>query len=125
VIYANGVADDKPGLVYTTPIGGGPAWINSARYTIEAKAEADTSRGMMQGPMLQALLEDRFKVRIHRGTREVPVYELIAAKGGPKLTPFQEGSCMPPVITFPPTPPPAGERYCVRGGRPGGPNSRD
>src|SRR5205823_2257499 len=48
--------------------------------------------------------------------------ELTVAKGGPKLTPFQEGSCVPPVITFPPTPPPAGQRYCDRGGRPGGPN---
>jgi uncharacterized protein (TIGR03435 family) len=45
--------------------------------------------------MLQALLEDRFGLKIHRETREVPVYALTVAKGGPKLRPFQEGSCTP------------------------------
>ena len=47
------------------------------------------------GPMLQALLEDRFKVTIHRETREVPVYALTVANGGLKLPQFQEGSCTP------------------------------
>ena len=50
---------------------------------------------MMSGPMMQKLLEDRFKLRIHRETREVPVYALTVAKSGPKLPPFQEGSCTP------------------------------
>ena len=39
----------------------------------------------MNGPMLQALLEDRFRLRIHRESKEVPVYEMTVAKGGPKL----------------------------------------
>jgi uncharacterized protein (TIGR03435 family) len=43
--------------------------------------------------MMQALLEDRFKLRIHRATREVPVFELTVANGGPKLQPAKEGSC--------------------------------
>jgi uncharacterized protein (TIGR03435 family) len=37
--------------------------------------------------MLQALLEDRFNLKIHRETRDIPVYELTVAKGGPKLRP--------------------------------------
>ncbi len=45
--------------------------------------------------MLQALLEDRFKLRVHRETREVSVYALTVAKGGPKLQPFKEDSCIP------------------------------
>ena len=122
IIYADGRGDTDPGLVLTTPIEGGPSWIDAERYTIEAVATADANEGLMYGPMLQALLEERFKLRIRRATREVPVYELTVAKGGPKLTPFPEGSCVPPVITFPPTPPPPGQRYCERGGRPGGPN---
>ncbi len=45
--------------------------------------------------MLQALLEDRFKLKVHRQTREATVYALTVAKGDPKLQPFKEGSCIP------------------------------
>jgi uncharacterized protein (TIGR03435 family) len=48
----------------------------------------------MNGPMLQALLEDRFKLKVHRETREAPVYALAVAKSGSKLKPFKEGSCV-------------------------------
>jgi bla regulator protein BlaR1 len=75
---------------------GSPAWITSARYTIDAKAEGPARQEMMRGPMLQALIEDRFKLKIHRESREVPVYELTVAKGGPKLQPYQDGSCPSP-----------------------------
>jgi uncharacterized protein (TIGR03435 family) len=87
---------------------GGPKWINSERYNIKAKAEGVSSQVMMRGPMLRLLLEDRFKVRVHHETREVPVYILSVAKGGPKLQPFKEGTCTPYDITatFPPPPPP-------------------
>jgi bla regulator protein BlaR1 len=44
--------------------------------------------------MLQALLEDRFKLKVHRETREAPVYVLTVAKSGSKLEPFKEGSCV-------------------------------
>ena len=40
----------------------------------------------MQGPMLQALLEDRFKLKIRRETREVPVYVLTVGKERPQAT---------------------------------------
>ena len=66
----------------------------------------------MQGPMLQALLEDRFKLKTHQETREVPVYALTVAKGGSKLKPFLEGSCtaLPLTLTRPPLQP--GQQYC-------------
>jgi bla regulator protein blaR1 len=82
---------------------GGPAWIRSAFYEIEAKAEDPQSRATLNGPMLQALLEDRFKLRFHRETREVPVYALTVAEGGPKLKSFQ-GSCIPRDFDKPPSP---------------------
>ncbi|MBV8729308.1 MAG: TIGR03435 family protein [Acidobacteriia bacterium] len=90
-------------------IEGGPKWINSERYTIKAKAAGVKSQMMMHGPMLQLLLEDRFKVTVHHETREVPVYVLSVAKGGPKLQAFSEGTCNPydPAAAFPPPPPPA------------------
>jgi uncharacterized protein (TIGR03435 family) len=57
--------------------------------------------------MLQALLKDRFQLKTHLETREVPGYALTVAKGGPKLTPHQEGSCVDtglvkPLTTAPP-----------------------
>ena len=74
------------------PIEGGPGWINDW-YDIAAKAEGDASDEAMSGPMLQSLLEDRFRLKIHRETREVAGFALIAAKGGPKLQPSRPGGC--------------------------------
>jgi uncharacterized protein (TIGR03435 family) len=101
--------------VLSTPIEGGPDWVRSERYTIDAKADdGSSSTALMQGPMMQALLEDRFKLKIHRQTREIPIWALTLAKGGPKLARFQEGSCIPVAITSLPTPQPLapGETRC-------------
>lgn len=89
--YANGHINPPP----LPPIEGGPSWINSAYYDINAKTEVGApSGGMMKGPMMQALLEDRFKLRIRRETRAGPAYALTVTKSGPKLKPFQPGSCL-------------------------------
>ncbi|HUD99000.1 MAG TPA: M56 and DUF3738 domain-containing protein [Bryobacteraceae bacterium] len=86
---------------------GGPAWINSPGYDIEAKPEGDTNRKQMW-LMLQSLLADRFKLALHRETRELPVYNLTAAARGPKLAAPKEVNC---VSRGPdaPTPPPVSE----------------
>ncbi len=84
----------KANFLYVS-IEGGPGWIKSDRYDIDAEAEGNASREMMSGPMMQALLEDRFKLKIHQETREVPVYALTVAKGGFKLERREEGSCVP------------------------------
>ena len=72
------------------PIEGGPDWIHSERFEISAKAEGQPSIQMMQGPMMRMILEERFKLRIHRETRQGPVYELAVGKGSPTLKPLQE-----------------------------------
>jgi uncharacterized protein (TIGR03435 family) len=95
------------------PIEGGPSWVRTDRYTINAKAEGTPDRPMMAGPMLQAVLEDRFKLKLRHVTRDVPVYSLTVAKGGHKLQPFKEGSCTPTVTTnFPAAPLPPGAKRC-------------
>jgi uncharacterized protein (TIGR03435 family) len=81
-------------MMIPIPIEGGPAWINSDSYLINAKAEGTPNPEMMMGPMMQVLLEDRFKLKIRRETREVPVYALTVAKAGPKLQRVK-GSCAP------------------------------
>jgi len=75
-------------------ISGGPGWIKSERYDIEAKAEGNPSRRQIEGPLLQALLKDRFQLKLHRETKELPVFGLVAAKGGLRLKPTKlEGDC--------------------------------
>lgn len=73
---------------------GGPAWLDSARFDIKAEAEnaLDTARTydssaakLEKQRMVQALLADRFKLTTHPETRELPIYALVAAKGGPKF----------------------------------------
>lgn len=68
-------------------ISGGPDWIETDHYDVSAKAPAGfipTAQQMQ--PMLQALLEDRFRLKLHRETRELPAFALVVGKGGPKLT---------------------------------------
>lgn len=79
-----GNGSDRP-AVGPFNIVGGPSWINSDPYQINAKAEGSPRPGTTAGPMMQALLEDRFKLKIHRETREVPVYALVVTKSGVKL----------------------------------------
>jgi uncharacterized protein (TIGR03435 family) len=54
--------------------------------------------------MLQALLEDRFKLKVHRESKEIPVYALVVARGGPRLEATKEGSCTPADPTQGPPP---------------------
>jgi uncharacterized protein (TIGR03435 family) len=93
-----------------TPINGGPSWIHSAFYEINARAEGNPGVAMMRGPMMRALLEKYFRLRIHRQTTEGPVYFLSVARGGPKLNAFTEGSCTP--YSSPPPPLQPGQEYC-------------
>lgn len=62
----------------------GPDWLGSARFDITAKLPDGSSREQIP-EMLQALLADRFKLTLHRDTKEHAIYALVVAKGGPKL----------------------------------------
>lgn len=96
--FANGRHFDARSAIR---VEGGPEWVHGSppgasadRYTINAKAEGSPGMlAMLTGPVMRALLEDRFQLKLHRATREVPVYSLTVAKGGAKLEPFKEGSC--------------------------------
>lgn len=86
-------------------IGGGPAWIASDRFDVDAKtgnaddpedakstkaemlAKADQIRSMMQ-----SLLADRFKFKMHEESKEAPAYALVVGKNGPKLKPAEGGA---------------------------------
>jgi uncharacterized protein (TIGR03435 family) len=75
---------------------GGPSWISTEKYDVEAKEDDQTVARLEKLPpgerdgqiklMVRSLLADRFRLRVHHETRELPVYALVVAKGGPKLT---------------------------------------
>ncbi len=66
----------------------GPGWLETERFDITATLPPDASSQQIP-EMLQALLADRFKLAIHRETRELPIYTLVVAKGGPKFKPSE------------------------------------
>lgn len=102
---AYGVYGKGPAINPRMPeINGGPGWISSDTYDIAAKSESYAPFPTMAGPMLRALLEDRFKLKVHVETKEVPVYFLMVAKNGPRLEPTKEGSCVPIDQDHPPSP---------------------
>jgi uncharacterized protein (TIGR03435 family) len=98
--YDNSMSGHSAPLMASQVVGG-PSWINSIGYNIEAKPPSATDP-KHTWLMLQTLLADRFKLAMHRETRELPVYVLTAAKTGLKLPAAKEADC----IAFPPGTPP-------------------
>jgi uncharacterized protein (TIGR03435 family) len=76
-------------------VSGGPGWINSERYDIEAKVPDSIAEELPKLPpdqreeksrlMIQSLLADRFGLKLSHTTKELPAYALVIAKTGPKL----------------------------------------
>jgi uncharacterized protein (TIGR03435 family) len=113
VVFADGrTMNVQPERI--VPMEKSPGWIDSDLYTLEAKAEINSGQvpgqAMMRGPMMQALLEDRFKLKIHSETRQVPVYALTVGKDGLKLPAAPKDSCAVQDLDRPPTPPEPGKR---------------
>jgi uncharacterized protein (TIGR03435 family) len=73
-------------------ISDGPSWIDNERYDILAKADTAVPEKQVVGPMLRALLEDRFRLKLRRETKELPVLNLTQTSGG-KLTTAKTVDC--------------------------------
>jgi uncharacterized protein (TIGR03435 family) len=72
--------------VQSWQLSGGPAWRDTDPFEIIAKAPGDASPTPVQvREMLRSLLEERFKLKVHRETKEGPIYALVVEKNGPKL----------------------------------------
>jgi uncharacterized protein (TIGR03435 family) len=78
-------------------VAGGPAWMDADRYDMNAKAERPSSLEELH-VMLQDLLADRFKLRFHRESKELPMYALTVDKDSPKLKPHEAQSAGDPWI---------------------------
>ena len=87
--------------VPNTQVFGGPDWLDSAKFDINAEVDkaaadelnrlGDDQRGAVAGPMLQGLLADRFKLQVHQEARDLPVYELTVSEDGSKLQKTADG----------------------------------
>ncbi len=67
---------------------GGPSWQMSSKFDITAKAPEGTTKATQDLlPMMKALLADRFKLKTHTETRELPTYALMVARSDGKLGP--------------------------------------
>ncbi|HLK62817.1 MAG TPA: M56 family metallopeptidase [Bryobacteraceae bacterium] len=75
-------------------IAGGPAWLDSDGFTVEAKAAGPASTTQLRR-MLQGMLKERFHFTGHFETKEMPVYVLTVAKNGPKVRELKQGDPIP------------------------------
>jgi uncharacterized protein (TIGR03435 family) len=72
-------------------ISGGPGWADTTRYDFDAKVagpDVDALKKLspeQRRSMLQPALADRFKLKVHNETKQLPVYELVVVKSGSKL----------------------------------------
>jgi uncharacterized protein (TIGR03435 family) len=104
----------------TDQVDGGPAWLQSDGFDIEAKAEGNPPADQIW-LMLRTLLAERFKLVVRTETRELPVYELVPARNegtlGPSLRPSLETNCAKsalaagPLAPFDANHPPCGVLY--------------
>jgi uncharacterized protein (TIGR03435 family) len=80
---------------FGTPLSGGPDWLSTRYFTVQAKSDAATDERLAKltddqarlekQHMVQSLLVERMGLKGHWEIRETPVYALVIAKGGPKL----------------------------------------
>jgi uncharacterized protein (TIGR03435 family) len=96
-------------------ITGGPGWVESEQFNVTAKADGN-ARVERMSQMLQALLADRFQLKVHRETRQLPVYVLLTAKNGARMPELKEGSCFVPGSDKPPEAVKSGQRPTPCGG---------
>lgn len=69
-------------------LSGGPAALMSARFDITAKAAGGAALGQKElMPLLRNLLSDRFKLKVHNESRELPSYDLMLTRGDGRLGP--------------------------------------
>ena len=81
------------GIIIDDQLSGLPAWVDSDRYDIQAKMDEETAAAWKklsrdekgQQQLLQSLLAERCQFKFHRETKQLPVYDLVIAKGGLKL----------------------------------------
>jgi uncharacterized protein (TIGR03435 family) len=83
-LMAYGIPDDRTYALV------GPAWLGEEHFDIVARYPGGTPQEQVR-LMLQNMLAERFKLALHRETRQLPEYALVVAKGGPRIEPVEAG----------------------------------
>jgi uncharacterized protein (TIGR03435 family) len=83
IAFAYGVPNGRANL----QVVGGPKWLESDRFDVNAVAAGGEIPRGQAGPMVRALLEDRFHLKVHRETRQLPIYNLVMDRGDGQLGP--------------------------------------
>jgi uncharacterized protein (TIGR03435 family) len=94
-----------------------PSWMKATRYDVIATIPGGATPEE-QAVMLQNLLTERLALQVHRETKEMTVYSLEIAKGGPKFQEYKEGDPLPPApanFEVYPSLPPEGGISCLGG----------
>jgi uncharacterized protein (TIGR03435 family) len=84
ILNAYGIPDDREYAL------AGPEWLGADRFDINATFPSDTA-GPAIREMLRTMLAERFQLALHRETRQLPMYSLVVAKGGPKIRASADG----------------------------------
>jgi uncharacterized protein (TIGR03435 family) len=71
-------------------LSGGPAWLDSDRFDLEAKTDAASDENQLNR-MLRGVLSSRFKLTAHHATKDIGVYRLVVGKNGLKLPEVKQG----------------------------------
>jgi uncharacterized protein (TIGR03435 family) len=114
---------------------GAPDWVRSKHYDFEAKVTPEDAPKLQdlkmeqRNAMLLPILEERFHLKYHHETRELPMYALMVAKGGPKLAETKPGNPMPDLEGAParpeaPMPPPGSPGAPAKPDGPAAPGNR-
>jgi len=73
--------------VHPRQIVGAPGWVETLKYDLDGKPDGEGQPSVEQWKaMMQKLLADRFQLKFHRDKKELPVFALVVAKTGPKIT---------------------------------------
>jgi len=94
VVYTNVTLTFLLGSAYDIrrmQLAGVEKWMDTDLFDVEAKVPQGAGKDDLR-IMTQNLLLDRFGMKVHRETKEMPIYALVVAKGGSKLKPAQEKS---------------------------------
>jgi uncharacterized protein (TIGR03435 family) len=83
----------------------GPSWLDNERFDIVAKVPKGASKEEFR-VMLQNLLAERFKLKLHRESKELPIYALVVGKNGIKMKESPKEDPAPDAAGAPKTPPP-------------------
>jgi len=87
--------------VHPRQISGGPSWMDSEKFDINAKPDGEGQPNLDQyKTMVKKLLADRFKLAFHHDKKELTVYAITVARGGPKLTKSEGNPNGPPALFF-------------------------